>query len=79
MTTPTAEKARGMMDKFRVCLSFGNSIMEMHLLFDNLTKEEAATLIRVSEKFNNYGGELNLEGWSTQPMESVNEEEIERL
>ena len=65
------------MDKFRVCLSFGNSIMEMHLLFDDLTKEEATTLIRVSKKFNNYGGELNLEGWSTQRMESVYEEESE--
>jgi len=66
------------MDKFRVCLSFGNSIMEMHLPFDNLTKEEADTLIRLAKNFNDYGGELSFEGWGTQPMESVDEEEIER-
>jgi hypothetical protein len=52
--------------------------MEMHLPFDNLTKEEADTLIRLAKNFNDYGGELNFEGWGTQPMESVDEEEIER-
>ena len=65
------------MDKFRVCLSFGNSMMELHLPFDNLTKEEADTLLKLAEKYNDENT-LYFEGWSTQPMERVLEEERER-
>ena len=58
------------MKRLRVTLSFGNSVMEMHMCFDNMTKEEANTFIALAQKFN--GEEvLFLEGWSTQPMETV--------
>lgn len=57
-----------MNERLRVTLSFGNSSMEMHLCFDNMTKEEAKTFIALANKFN---GEdmLFLEGWGTEPME----------
>lgn len=66
------------MDKFRVCLSFGNSMMELHLAFDNLTEEDADTLMRLVKHYNDKNT-LFLEGWSTQPMESVLAEEREAL
>jgi hypothetical protein len=52
-------------------------MMELHLPFDNLTKEEADTLIGIAKKYNDEGT-LFFEGWSHQPMESVLEEERER-
>ena len=61
------------MERLRVTLSFGNRTMEMYLCFDNMTKEEAETFIALAKKFNSEDC-LFLEGWSTQPMESVGED-----